>query len=76
MYGGFSERTYDTLIDIATIVGVGLAGWGKTLHLIIACIIGFTIIVKNIYDIRIKMEEKKKLERENNEKDPQISTTK
>jgi hypothetical protein len=73
MYIELSEKTHDTLIDLATIVGVGLASWGNTLHIMIASIVGITLIIKNIYDILIKRQEKRKLERENNEKDTHIS---
>lgn len=75
MYIELSGKTHDTLIDLATIIGVGLAGWGNAIHIMIASIVGITLIVKNVYDILIKRQEKIKIERENNEKNLEISKT-
>lgn len=65
MYFELSDKTHDTLIDLATIISVGIAGWGNTAHVIIASVVGLTLIVKNIYDILIKRQEKIKLQHEN-----------
>jgi UPF0716 family protein affecting phage T7 exclusion len=75
MYVEFSGKAHDTLIDLATIIAVGLAGWGNAIHIMIASIVGITLIVKNVYDILIKRQEKIKIERENNENNLEIPKT-
>lgn len=72
MYISISEKTSDTLIDLAAIIGVGLASWGNMIHIIIASLVGLTLIVKNFYDILIKREEKRKIKIENDKNQKSI----
>jgi hypothetical protein len=67
-----SDKAVDTCVDLATIIGVGIAGWGNTVHVVIASLVGVTLIIKNFYDILIKREEKRRIQIENKKNEKNI----
>jgi hypothetical protein len=68
----FSGKTHDTIVDVVTILGISVAGWGNLIHILIAALVGITLIVKNVYDILIKREERRKIKRENESNEKNI----
>lgn len=59
-----TEKVSSNAIDAAAILGISLTSLDMYVKILIASLIGISLVVKNVYDILIRRKQLKKLEDE------------